>query len=102
MYSIPFHFALYSNCLVSSYHDTSDIAFARCYKKGYSGNPSGIRSSYSLGNVGFTVLEPVATDYEDYNNYSVVIMLQNGTDRFLITGDSEYTSEAQMCAFGRK
>lgn len=57
-------------------------------------------SSYSLGNAGFTVLGPVGTDYEDYNDYSIVIMLQNGTDRFLITGDSEYTSEAQMCASG--
>ena len=59
-----------------------------------------VGSSYSLGNAGFTVLGPIGTDYEDKNDYSIVIMLQNGNDRFLITGDSEYTSEAQLCASG--
>lgn len=59
-----------------------------------------VGSSYSLGNASFSILGPSGTHYEDYNDYSIVIMLQNGTDKFLITGDSEYTSESQMCASG--
>lgn len=59
-----------------------------------------VGSEYSLGSASFTVLGPLGSDYKDVNDYSIVIMLQNGSDRLLITGDSEYTSEEELCISG--
>jgi len=56
-----------------------------------------VKDVYSLGSATFTILGPIGSEYKDVNDYSIVIMLQNGSDKVLITGDSEYVSEKELC-----
>lgn len=56
--------------------------------------------TYRFGNAGFTILAPLADGYEGYNNYSVVIRAEYGDVRFLMTGDAEEESEAEMLEAG--
>lgn len=55
--------------------------------------------AFTLGSATFTILGPGKT-YSDSNNASVVIMLQNGSNRFLFTGDCEAEAEADLIASG--
>ena len=55
--------------------------------------------TFALGNASFTILGP-AKEYADSNNASIVIMVQNGNNRFLFTGDCEAEAEADLIASG--
>lgn len=59
-----------------------------------------LNSSYTLGNSQFTILGPSKENHDDANDNSIIIMLQNGSDRILITGDGEYASEDSLCGSG--
>ena len=61
-----------------------------------------VGETYSLGNAEFTVIAPVKDDYGDnWNDYSVGILLTFGENRFLFTGDAEEDAEADMLGEGR-
>ena len=55
--------------------------------------------AFTLGSATFTILGSGKT-YADSNNASVALMLQNGSNRFLFTGDCEAEAEADMIAQG--
>ena len=58
-----------------------------------------VGSVYDLGNASFTILGPCAS-YSDPNNASVALLLQNGKNRFLFTGDAEENAECDMMQTG--
>ena len=55
---------------------------------------------FALGRATITVLGPVRTDYEDVNNLSLVLMVQFGANRFLLTGDMERVAENDLIESG--
>lgn len=56
---------------------------------------------YTLGDAQFTIIAPVAEDYgENWNDYSVGILLQFGENRFLFTGDAEEEAEQDILGEG--
>jgi len=57
-------------------------------------------TKYSLGEAEFTILAPNGSDYEDVNDYSVVVKLQFGKTSFLLTGDAGVQSEGEMLLKG--
>lgn len=56
--------------------------------------------SFTFGNASFTVLAPQDKSYQNANDYSVAIRLTAGNVSFLITGDAEAESEAEMVKSG--
>ena len=58
-----------------------------------------VGSTFSLGSAVCTVLAPNNT-YEDPNNASVALLIQNGENRFLFTGDAEEEAEKDILANG--
>lgn len=52
-------------------------------------------SRFQLGDASFTILAP-AKQYSDPNNASVALLLQNGENSFLFTGDAEEEAEKVM------
>ena len=69
-------------------------------QKGLSRVQPAIGSQIQLGDATIQVLAPSGTDYSDVNNYSIAVRVQDGNTSFLITGDAEAESEAQMIASG--
>lgn len=67
--------------------------------KGPTASDCQVGDTYTLGNASFTILAPVK-EYADSNNASIVIMVQNGNNRFLFTGDCEAEAEADLIASG--
>ena len=67
--------------------------------KGLTASDCQVGDTYTLGNASFTILGP-AKEYADSNNASIVIMVQNGNNRFLFTGDCEAEAEADLIASG--
>lgn len=61
-----------------------------------------VGDEYSLGEAVFTVVAPVENDYEDDNNRSIGIRLVHGSNSFLMLGDAEQESEADICSSGEK
>ncbi len=59
-----------------------------------------VGSLYYLGSASFTILAPNSKNYEDVNNYSIVIRLCYGDSVFLFTGDAESLSEEEMLNSG--
>jgi competence protein ComEC len=57
-------------------------------------------TKYSLGEAEFIILAPNGSDYEDINNYSVVVKLQFGNTSFLLMGDAGVQSEGEMLSKG--
>jgi beta-lactamase superfamily II metal-dependent hydrolase len=57
--------------------------------------------TYTLGDANFTVVAPVKDDYEEVNNRSIGIRLVHGGNSFLMLGDAEKESEADLCASGQ-
>ena len=57
-------------------------------------------TSYFLGDASFTILAPNSSGYEDLNNNSVVVKLTYGKTSFLLEGDAEDVSEAEMLSKG--
>lgn len=68
--------------------------------KGLSCTQPDVGSQIQLGDAVIQVLAPSGSDYSDANNYSIAIHVQDGSTSFLITGDAEAESEAQMTASG--
>lgn len=56
--------------------------------------------SFTLGNASFTVLAPQDKSYQNANDYSIAVRLTAGDMSFLITGDAEVESEAEMVRSG--
>ena len=56
--------------------------------------------TYSFGEATFTILAPLSGGYEGYNDYSVVTKVSCGDISFLLTGDAETVSEAEMLDAG--
>lgn len=54
---------------------------------------------FDLGGATITVLGPIK-DYEDVNNLSLVLMVQFGKNRFLLTGDMERIAENDLIDSG--
>lgn len=53
-------------------------------------------TSFKLGDASCQILAPNGSDYEDANNYSIVIKITYGNNSFLLTGDAEDISEKEM------
>lgn len=56
-----------------------------------------VKSKYSLGTAEFTILAPNDT-YETPNDSSIALLLKNGKNSFLFTGDAEATAEMDILA----
>jgi competence protein ComEC len=57
-------------------------------------------SSFQLDEVSCIILAPNSNQYEELNNYSIVIKVIFGDNSFLFTGDAESISEQEMLANG--
>lgn len=55
-----------------------------------------VGSKFQLGDAEGIILAPDASEYEELNNYSIVIKLTHGGNRFLFTGDAEDISEKEI------
>ncbi len=58
-----------------------------------------VGENYALGDAFFTILAP-NRGYSDPNNSSIALMVQNGENRFLFTGDAEEEAEWDILANG--
>lgn len=67
--------------------------------KGLTASDCQVGDTFALGNASFTILAPVK-EYADSNNASIALMVQNGNNRFLFTGDCEAEAEADLIASG--
>lgn len=67
--------------------------------KNYKWSTPDVGSTYTLGSATFTIIVP-NKQYEDPNNASVGLLLQNGDNKFLFTGDAEEDAEADIVANG--
>ncbi|MCX6003339.1 MAG: ComEC/Rec2 family competence protein [Chloroflexi bacterium] len=68
--------------------------------KGYTVTTPISGSTFNLGDAQCTILAPNSQNYEDMNNYSIVIKVTYGTTSFLFTGDAQALSEEEMLAEG--
>lgn len=59
-----------------------------------------VGTTYQLGNSSFTIIAPNNSYGEDLNNYSVGIKLQYGNTSFIMCGDAEKESEADIIKNG--
>lgn len=57
-------------------------------------------SQFELGSALVTVLGPRRDDYEDVNDTSIILMIQYGDTRFLLTGDAEGDAERDLLDSG--
>lgn len=55
-----------------------------------------VGKEYKLGKAIITILSPINKEYEDLNEYSVVVRLSYGETSFLFTGDAESINENEM------
>lgn len=76
-------------------------------KKGLKLTAAKVGAVYSLAdeykendNTAFEILAPVGDDYDDLNNWSVVIRLIHGKNAFLFTGDAERAAENDILSGG--
>ena len=60
-----------------------------------------IGDTFSLGSANITILAPGDHDYkDDLNNYSIALLVENGEDTFLFTGDAEEEAEYNIVKEG--
>jgi competence protein ComEC len=59
-----------------------------------------VGDKYNLANAQFIILAPNGTNYDDMNNYSIVIRLIFGKTSFLFAGDASDVSESEMLSNG--
>ncbi|MGH4118935.1 ComEC/Rec2 family competence protein [Clostridium sp.] len=59
-----------------------------------------VGSTFKIGDATVTVLAPNGIEYEDANDYSIVVKITFGNTSFLLTGDAEAESENQMLSKG--
>lgn len=55
-----------------------------------------VGQTYNLGDANFTIIAPNSENYEELNNYSIVIKLKYGNNSFLFTGDAQNLSENEI------
>lgn len=67
--------------------------------KGLSWSIPNVGNTYSLGSAEFTIIAPNTT-YSDPNNSSIALILRNGENSFLFTGDAEEDAEYDILANG--
>ncbi len=67
--------------------------------KGLSYTTPEVGDTYALGDAFFMIAAPNRI-YSDPNNLSIALVLQNGVNRFLFTGDAEEKAEADILANG--
>jgi competence protein ComEC len=68
--------------------------------KGLSLTAPVVGESFKLGDAVVTILAPNSDTYEDANDYSIVLKVQFGENKFLLTGDAEAVSEMEMVKKG--
>lgn len=71
-------------------------------EKGLKITKAAVGNEYSIGDASFVIIAPNGIDYDNLNNYSVGIKLQNGSNSFIFTGDAEVQSENEMLQNGIK
>lgn len=65
--------------------------------KGYKNTLPVVGDTFELGNATITIIAPNSYDYGDNpNDYSVGVLVQNGDNRFVFTGDAEEAAEADI------
>ena len=57
-------------------------------------------SSFKLGDANCMILSPNRSKYDDLNNYSIVIKIVYGSNKFIFEGDAEKISEDEILARG--
>lgn len=67
--------------------------------KSYKWSTPEVGSTYELGSATFTIIAP-NKQYSDPNNASIGLLLQNGDNKFLFTGDAEEEAEEDILANG--
>lgn len=55
-----------------------------------------VSDTYSFGDAEFEIVGPYSDEYDNYNDYSVIIKATCGDTSFLFTGDAEIPSEKEM------
>lgn len=68
--------------------------------KGIPKSQPAVGMTFSLGDATIQVLSPSSSGYNDVNDYSIAIRIQDGNKSFLITGDAEAQSESEMVKTG--
>jgi competence protein ComEC len=69
--------------------------------KGLSLTVPKVGDQFKLGEAAVTVLAPNSSEYEDSNDYSIVVKVTFGSTTFLLTGDAEALSEKELVASGK-
>ena len=64
--------------------------------KGLSITKSKVGDTYDLNGATATILAPNQNEYNDFNNYSIVVKVTNGDNSYLLTGDADALSEKEM------
>lgn len=85
---------------VSNDTRTYDDVVQTMENKGYVATAPIVGETYALGNASFTIIAPNADYGKELNDWSVGILLENGENRFLFTGDAGETAEADILANG--
>jgi competence protein ComEC len=69
--------------------------------KGLSLTVPKVGEQFKLGEAAVTVLAPNSLEYEDSNDYSIVVKVTFGSTSFLLSGDAEARSEKELVASGK-
>lgn len=59
-----------------------------------------VSDTYSFGDASFEIMGPYSNNYDNYNNYSVIVKVTYGDTSFLFTGDAEKLAEREMVQNG--
>lgn len=59
-----------------------------------------VGDTFNLGQAKCTILAPNSSQYDELNNYSIVLKVEFGNNSFLFTGDAEDVSEKEMLSKG--
>lgn len=75
---------------------TYDDVVQAMKSKGYQTTYPVVGETYTLGGATFTIVAPNADYGDDMNDWSVGVLVQNGNNRFLFTGDAEEKAEEDI------
>lgn len=75
---------------------TYDDVVQSMKSKGYQTTYPVVGETYTLGGATFTIVAPNADYGNDMNDWSVGVLVQNGNNRFLFTGDAEEKAEEDI------
>lgn len=75
---------------------TYDDVVQAMKSKGYQTTYPVVGEIYTLGGATFTIVAPNADYGNDMNDWSVGVLVQNGNNRFLFTGDAEEKAEEDI------